>query len=127
MFFLRSRILIILLAVILFVLIVATVVLIVLYSLKPCIFVKCHSKTTKCIRRGPFRAQCICNSETVGNGRTVCDECGIRYEPISPRIIGGSDAMDHSWPFAALIRQKYKTLIRFEDQILLVNMIYKKL
>lgn len=127
MFSLRTRILLILLAVILFVLLVAIVVLIVFYSLKPCIFVKCHSKATKCIRRGPFRAQCICNSETVGNGRTVCDECGIRYESISPRIIGGADAMDHSWPFAALIRQKYKTLIRFADQTLLVKTTYKKL
>lgn len=105
---------------------------------EPCIFTKCHSKASQCINRAPFKAQCICSAETAGNGRTVCDgiwkpfahkgvdvflfeECGIKYESVSPRIIGGEAAVNHSWPFAAFIRQQYKTAIAIDGHDFLVD------
>ncbi|CAF4411110.1 unnamed protein product, partial [Adineta steineri] len=39
----------------------------------PCLFIKCHSKASRCINRWPFKTQCICGEDTAGNGRTVCD------------------------------------------------------
>lgn len=36
-------------------------------------FIKCHSRASQCINRSPFKGQCICDVDTVGNGRTICD------------------------------------------------------
>ena len=43
------------------------------FFLEPCFFLRCHPKASKCINRSLFKGQCICDSSTSGNGRTVCD------------------------------------------------------
>jgi hypothetical protein len=43
------------------------------FYLEPCLFIKCHSRASGCINRSLFKGQCICDSYTAGNGRTVCD------------------------------------------------------
>ncbi|CAF5072552.1 unnamed protein product, partial [Rotaria magnacalcarata] len=102
-------------------LLVTTVLLVALASIKPCFFMKCHSKASECINRSLFRGQCICDSSTAGNGRTVCDGCGITYIRRDARIIGGVDAIEYSWPFAVLIRQHYKTMLTLNDRSHLVS------
>ena len=88
---------------------------------EPCLFTKCHSKASRCINRSPFKAQCICDDYTVGNGRTVCEECGIKWDPRSARIIGGADVTSHAWPFAVFIRQSYRNMITSDGMSYLVN------
>ncbi|CAF3069154.1 unnamed protein product [Rotaria socialis] len=102
-------------------LLVTTVLLVALASIKPCFFMKCHSKASGCINRSLFKGQCICDSRTAGNGRTVCDGCGITYLRRDARIIGGIDAIQYSWPFAVLIRQHYKTILTLNDRSHLVS------
>lgn len=41
--------------------------------LEPCLFIKCHVRASTCINRSLFKGQCLCDSKTAGNGRTVCD------------------------------------------------------
>lgn len=48
-------------------------------------------------------------------------ECGIKYDPPSPRIIGGENVITHSWPFAVLIRQRYKNIVTLNGKIYLVK------
>ena len=80
--------------------------------LDPCLFIRCHSRASRCIRRSPFKGQCICDSNTAGNDRTVCDgncvsfsnsgtkclvysffffccrECGVQYDrPNAPSLV----------------------------------------
>ncbi len=49
------------------------------------------------------------------------EECGIKYDPPSARIIGGADVVTHSWPFAVLIRQRYKNVITLYGKTYLVK------
>jgi hypothetical protein len=48
-------------------------------------------------------------------------ECGITYIPPTARIIGGSDTIAHSWPFAVLIRQRYTRIVTVNDNPSLVK------
>ncbi|CAF0841565.1 unnamed protein product [Adineta ricciae] len=101
--------------------VVTGIILIVLASIKPCLFVRCHSRASLCINRSPFKGQCICDSYSAGNGRTVCDDCGLVYTRPNARIIGGVDADAHSWPFAVLIQQRYKRTVTVDDDTFLVS------
>ncbi|CAF0776402.1 unnamed protein product [Rotaria sp. Silwood1] len=103
------------------ILLVTTIILVVLASIRPCIFIKCHPRASGCINRSLFKGQCICDSNTAGNGRTVCDECGITYIRPNARIIGGIDAIEYSWPFAVLIRQRYKRILTFNNRSYLIS------
>ncbi|CAF1133986.1 unnamed protein product [Adineta steineri] len=100
---------------------VTGIVLLVLACIKPCLFIKCHSKASRCINRWPFKTQCICGEDTAGNGRTVCDECGIKYDLPNARIIGGADVVKDSWPFSVLIRQKYQNVVLLDGNPFLVS------
>jgi hypothetical protein len=51
-------------------------------------------------------------------------ECGIKYDPPNARIIGGADVVAHSWPFAVLIRQRYKNLITLDGKSYIVKYSY---
>ncbi|CAF3744649.1 unnamed protein product [Rotaria sp. Silwood1] len=103
------------------ILLVTTIILVVLASIRPCIFIKCHPRASGCINRSLFKGQCICDSNTAGNGRTVCDECGMTYIRPNARIIGGIDAIEYSWPFAVLIRQRYKRILTFNNRSYLIS------
>ena len=49
------------------------------------------------------------------------EECGIKSDPPSARIIGGADVTSHSWPFAVFIRQSYRNLITSDGMSYLVE------
>ncbi|CAF1367314.1 unnamed protein product [Adineta steineri] len=117
----KSRQYIIIILIIIIILFIAGIILITLASIKPCFFLKCHPRASGCINRSPFKGQCICDSHTAGNGRAVCDECGITYVQPNARIIGGIDTNEHSWPFAVLIQQKYKRTIMLNDNAYLIS------
>ncbi len=53
-------------------------------------------------------------------------ECGITYAPPNARIIGGVDSIAHSWPFAVLIRQRYKRAVTLDGDSYLVILCKKK-
>ena len=47
-------------------------------------------------------------------------ECGVKYDRPNARIIGGTDTVEHSWPFAVLIRQRYRKTVTLNDRSYLV-------
>lgn len=49
-------------------------------------------------------------------------ECGITYTPPTARIIGGMNTIEHSWPFAVLIRQRYKRTVTLDGTSYLVRL-----
>ena len=48
-------------------------------------------------------------------------ECGIAYRQPNARIVGGVEAIEHSWPSAVLIIATYKTDIYLGDTFLVVD------
>lgn len=80
-----------------------------LWIKEPCAFTKCHAKASLCINRFPFWGQCVCDAGYSGNGKTVCEECGLSQVATNiVRIVGGVYAVPSSWPFAVYIVQTYK-------------------
>ncbi len=81
-------------------------------------------KASQCIDRFPYWAQCICDAGYVGNGKSECVECGqasVRSNLAMGRIVGGADAVENSWPFAAYVVQTYKGRYRLGRQDYLVS------
>lgn len=50
----------------------------------------------------------ICNEGYVQNGNVSCDECGLGFNLVNVRIVGGKPAEPLSWPAHVLIIQRYK-------------------
>jgi hypothetical protein len=48
-------------------------------------------------------------------------ECGIAYRQPNARIVGGVEAVEHSWPSAVLIIATYKADIYLGDTFLVVD------
>ena len=53
-------------------------------------------------------------------------ECGVKYDRPNARIIGGIDTVEHSWPFAVLIQQRYKKIVALNDELYLVTLYESK-
>ena len=49
------------------------------------------------------------------------EECGIKYDPPTARIIGGADVTSHRWSFAVFIRQNYRDIITNDGRDYLVR------
>ncbi|CAF0860159.1 unnamed protein product [Brachionus calyciflorus] len=96
-------------ALILALVLIAGLIVIILFATIPCKLSKCHSKASTCINHA-FRAECICDYGYQGDGYSFCDECGITYNTQNLRIVGGVEAIPHSWPSAALIVFTYKNI-----------------
>ena len=79
--------------------------------LAPCILQSCAANSY-CVNK-PFYAICKCNSGFNGNGKIACYECGVIFHTDNVlnsrnRIVGGIEAIPHSFPFAVLIFISYK-------------------
>lgn len=66
----------------------------------------------------PFNPKCKCNFGFNGDGKEYCDECGVTYfnENSNTRIVGGQEAVKHSWPMSVLIAFDYKYLINHKNK-----------
>ncbi|CAF1162727.1 unnamed protein product [Adineta ricciae] len=117
----KSKCLIIVITVVFLVVLITGIILLILACIKPCWLTRCHPKASRCINRWPFKAQCICSEDTTGNGRTVCDECGVKYDFPNARIIGGENVTVNSWPFSALIRQHYQKLVFINGEFRVIS------
>jgi Trypsin len=73
-------------------------------------FVRCNSNA-KCINRA-FSPLCVCNYGYSGNGKSLCDECGVRSVQPNLRIIGGVASVESSWPEVAYVTFSYSAKVR---------------
>ncbi|CAF1100751.1 unnamed protein product, partial [Brachionus calyciflorus] len=91
------------------ILLLLSIGIIIFAAIKPCVFTKCHKKASMCINRFPFWAQCICDIGYAGNGKSYCIECGRTLAQSNLlRVVGGTESVKSSWPFAVYIIQNYQ-------------------
>jgi secreted trypsin-like serine protease len=88
----------------------------------PCSFASCHPNAY-CINR-PYAAKCVCKYGFSGNGKSYCDECGVKYSQENVKIVGGVPAKQHSWPSAALVLAKYKTIVHIDNSSFITGVGY---
>ncbi|CAF0860141.1 unnamed protein product [Brachionus calyciflorus] len=86
---------------------ITIIILLSLLATVPCNVIKCHSKASKCINNW-FKVECICDYGYQGDGFKYCDECGLTSVSKNVKIIGGIEAMAHSWPSSVYLRFSYR-------------------
>jgi hypothetical protein len=65
----------------------------------------------------PFRIECRCNYGFSGDGLNYCDECGLTQQAPGLKIVGGQDAVPHSWPATAIIYFTYRTRVNINGHV----------
>ncbi|CAF0704352.1 unnamed protein product [Brachionus calyciflorus] len=98
---------------IIFLVVLACAILFIIYGVVPCALKKCHQNAW--CKNNPFWGECKCKYGYGGDGSRFCDECGLSFNDNNVRIVGGYEAVPHSWPSIVLLTVEYKTIITIQD------------